>query len=323
MTDETNYVATVYAVSWALGSLVIIICTVRVFGRAFIMHQTGWDDFFMSFGALSAIVCSALVTTSVFYGLGRHKDDIKNPHDLSQAIKYTVIAPVLSIISSSSSKISILIFLIRLMGITANRWHIYFLWGMGALLVLLNIMAIVVILRFCSPVAFQWDKSIDGTCINPNIQLYSAATQSAYNALLDIIVAIFPATFITKLNTTRKMKVGLFVLMGGGFFASAATMVKVYLIKDLDKHGDITWFWAPIALWFTAEMDIVIILGTMPTLWPMLNIYRRRGGNRGYDPYIHLESSTNSKTKKGPMTRVLQGIDDMRTAQTIVDRDRP
>lgn len=41
---------------------------------------------------------------------------------------------------------------------------------MGALLVLLNIMAIVVILRFCSPVAFQWDKSIDGTCINPNIQ---------------------------------------------------------------------------------------------------------------------------------------------------------
>lgn len=33
--------------------------------------------------------------------------------------------------------------------------------------------------------------------------------------------------------------------------AAAATIVKVYLIKDLDKHDDITWAWAPITLWYT------------------------------------------------------------------------
>jgi hypothetical protein len=32
---------------------------------------------------------------------------------------------------------------------------------------------------------------------------------------MDIIVAIFPALFITKLNITRKMKIGLSILMGG------------------------------------------------------------------------------------------------------------
>ncbi|KAI4860380.1 hypothetical protein F4820DRAFT_465718 [Hypoxylon rubiginosum] len=248
---KTNYVGTLYAVSWGLGSLVIVVCSARVYGRAFVTHQIGWDDFFMVFGAISAIICSSLVTVGASHGLGKHEHDIESPHLLSEAIKYTIIAPVLSLTSSTSSKVSIFIFLIRLMGVTAKRWHLCFLWGLCVLLGLLNLFAIVLILRFCSPTAYQWDKTLDGTCMNPNIQYYGSIVGASYTALVDIILAIFPTTFITKLNISRKMKVGLCFLMGGSVFAAVATIVKVYLLKDLDQHQDITWFWAPITLWYT------------------------------------------------------------------------
>ncbi|XXH05560.1 hypothetical protein Hte_011992 [Hypoxylon texense] len=284
-----DYVTTLYAVSWSLGSLVIIVCTARICGRAFVTHQTGWDDFFMIFGALSAIVCSALVTVGASHGLGKHEHDIEDPHNHSEAIKYTIIAPVMSIISSSSSKVSIFIFLIRLMGVTAKRWHLYFLWGLCVLMGLLNLYAIVLILRFCSPTAYQWDKSLDGTCIDPKIH------------------------------------------------AAAATIAKVGIFKDLDKHQDITWFWAPITLLYTAEMDVIIIVGTIPALWPLLKFVRRPGGG-SYGPYknassnpeqiegseaYQLENSKNSKVKQGPITRALQELDELRTMQTVVGNAQP
>ncbi|GAW12980.1 hypothetical protein ANO14919_023560 [Xylariales sp. No.14919] len=250
---ETDYVTTLYVVSWVLGSIVIVITVARILGRTLVTKQTGWDDFFMILGSLSAIVCSSLVTVGVTYGIGRHRDDIKNPSDLSEAIKYTIVSPAFSIVSSTSSKISILIFLVRLMGVTAKRWHLIFLWGLCAVLIILNVIAIVVIVRFCDPPHKQWQPWVPGTCIDPQIQRYIGIIQSSYNALMDVIVAIFPAVFITKLKITRRMKVGLSLLMSGSVFAAGATIVKVYLLKDLDKHADITWYWAPITLWYTKQ----------------------------------------------------------------------
>lgn len=64
-----------------------------------------------------------LVTVGTHYGLGRHKDDIAEPRDRMLAIKYTVVAPNFSIISTSFSKASILVFLVLLMGDAAPRRH--------------------------------------------------------------------------------------------------------------------------------------------------------------------------------------------------------
>ncbi|KAI1392810.1 uncharacterized protein F4822DRAFT_141699 [Hypoxylon trugodes] len=332
MADETDYVTTLYAVSWVLGSIIIIVCTARICGRAFIIHQAGWDDFFMVLGALAAIVCSSLVTVGASHGLGKHTKDIKDPHDLSEAIKYTIIAPTLSIISSTCSKISIIIFLVRLMGVTAKRWQLFTLWGLSIVMVALNILAIVVIVRFCDPPAKQWDPSLPGTCpsISPQFQSVAGTVQAAYNAFIDIVVAIFPTLVITKLNITRKMKIGLCFLMGGSIFAAVATIVKVYLIEqNLDNHDDITFAWASITLWYTAEMDVLTIVGTAPALWPLFKIFASRNGSYGsnYGPYKNasghpepLEGSeafqlSNSKSSKirGPATRALQEVDDMRT----------
>ena len=40
--------------------------------------------------------------------------------------------------------------------------------------------------------------------------------QAAYNAFMDIVVALFPPFVIKKLNMSTKMKIGLCVIMSGG-----------------------------------------------------------------------------------------------------------
>ncbi|KAF2967107.1 hypothetical protein GQX73_g6482 [Xylaria multiplex] len=277
---ETDYVTTLNVVSWVLTSLIIVITLARILGRTLVTKQTGWDDFFMLLGSVSALVCSSLVTVGVSYGVGRHQAEITNPNDLSEAIKYTIIAPVFSIISSTS-------------------------------------------IRFCDPPQKQWQPWIPGTCINPQVQRDVGFVQSSYNALMDVIVAVFPAVFITKLKISRKMKMGLSLLMGGSVFAAGATIVKVYLLKDLDKHADITWYWAPITLWYTAEMDVIIIVGTIPTLWPLIRFIRRKkipSRDQGiYDEVtsdVSYEHGSEGIQLGGSATRVLQEVDNMLTYGT-------
>ncbi|KAI1126303.1 hypothetical protein F5Y10DRAFT_244974 [Nemania abortiva] len=320
---ETDYVTCLNVVSWVLGSLVIIVTAARIIGRTLIMKQTGWDDFFLIIGSLSALVCSSLVTVGAAHGLGKHQADIKDPYDLSEAIKYTILAPTISIISSTCSKISILIFLVRLTGLSAKRWHLCFLWGACAILIILNILAIVVIILFCDPPQKQWKPWLPGTCLEPQVQQYIGFIQSAYNALVDVIVAIFPVLFITKLNIAPRMKIGLSILMGGSIFAAGATIVKIYLLKDLDKHADVTWYWAPISLWYTAEMDVIIIVGTIPTLWPLVRLIRRKN-THSHDHVIYDRVTSDGSYQPGSegfqvagsATRILREVDNMRTNGT-------
>lgn len=119
---------------------------------------------------MSAIVCSALVTVGTKFGLGRSKDSIHNSGDLANAIKYTVIAPALSVVSSTFGKLSALTLLVRLMGMAAQRWHLVVLWAICGIMVALNIFAVILIVGFCYPAAKQWDPSIDGWCMGSNVQ---------------------------------------------------------------------------------------------------------------------------------------------------------
>ncbi|KAI0405971.1 hypothetical protein F4802DRAFT_560164 [Xylaria palmicola] len=319
---ETDYVTSLIVVSWILTGLVIVLTAARILGRTLFIKQTGWDDVFMLLGCSAAVVCSTLAVVGASHGFGRHLKDIEDPNDRIEAIKYTIIAPVLSIISSTSSKISILIFLVRLVGVSTKKWQLYFLWGLTAILVSFNIVAIVVIVRFCDPPEKQWKPWVPGTCLNLKAQQYIGFIQSGYNALMDIIVAIFPALFITRLRISSKMKVGLSVLMGGSVFGAAATIVKIYLLRDLDKHSDITWYWAPIALWYTAEMDVIIIVGNIPTLWPLLRLVRRKKSRSEYDMVTSAGSCKHGSEGlqlAGSATRILQEVDNMRTCGTWND----
>ncbi|PLN86958.1 hypothetical protein BDW42DRAFT_198408 [Aspergillus taichungensis] len=118
------------AVSWSFGSVAIPVVGVRLYTRTFVLRRAGWDDFFIALSLASAVVCSSLAQVGVYYGLGRHMNDIQNLDWRMKAFKYTVIAPNFSVVSTTAGKISVTVLLLRLMGQAATlprRWFLYIL----------------------------------------------------------------------------------------------------------------------------------------------------------------------------------------------------
>ena len=124
------------------------------------------------------MVSAALVTVAVRYGLGLDLFDIHNPNDQLNALKYLTIAPNFSILSVAVGKVSIVLLLKRVMGMAAKRWHLIILWIVAFISFCLSIASVVVVLGFCTPTARIWDKTVEGTCINPMIQLGVGLSQA-------------------------------------------------------------------------------------------------------------------------------------------------
>ncbi|KAH8429171.1 uncharacterized protein LDX57_006840 [Aspergillus melleus] len=165
-------------VSWGFASVSIIVVSIRVYTRALYTRRAGWDDFFIALSLVSALVCSALVQVGVSYGLGLHATDITNPEAKIQAFKYTVIAPNFSMVSTTTGKISVVIFLLRLMGPTASAWRRWFLYILTVISIGMNILAVIVVIGFCRPAEKIWRPETPGSCFSLQLQLVAGTAQA-------------------------------------------------------------------------------------------------------------------------------------------------
>lgn len=215
MTMEPKAIA-ITGVSWSFGSVAILVVGVRLYTRIFALRRAGWDDFFIALALASAVVCSALAQVGVYYGLGRHINEIHNPDWRMKAFKYTVIAPNFSVVSTTSGKISVTVFLLRLMGQAATAPRRWFLYILMVLCVLWNILAIIAIIGFCRPAARIWNPKVPGKCFSLRFQLIAGTSQAAFNAFNDLALAVFPAFIFWRVHLPTKMKVAIVAVMGAG-----------------------------------------------------------------------------------------------------------
>ena len=107
-----------------------------------------------------------------------------------------------------------------------------------------------------------------------------------YDAVMDLLCAVYPVFLLRSLQMKARTKWGLILVMGGGVFAAAATFVKVAMMTEVANVADITYAWAPIAVWYQAEIYVLVIAGSIPTLRPCYNLIRGKtiisGGSGGY-----------------------------------------
>ncbi|GKZ22952.1 hypothetical protein AbraCBS73388_009138 [Aspergillus brasiliensis] len=280
------------AVSWSFGSVSIIVVAIRLYTRLILTRKAGWDDFFIVLSLLSAIVCSGLAQTGVHYGLGKHMADIPNAEWKIEAFKYTVIAPNFSMVSTTTGKLSVAVFLLRLMGKTASPAKRWFLYIFSVISIAWNVLAIVAIMGYCRPAEKIWRPEVPGSCFSLKFQLIAGISQASFNAFADLTLALFPIIIFWSVQLPWKMKLGVIGVMGAGILAAAATLVKAVLLKSLPAHSDITWSWADITTWYSIEMYVIIICATLPTLRQSYNFALHRTRYLGsYYKHSHSEAA--------------------------------
>jgi hypothetical protein len=129
---------------------------------------------------------AALVSIGVYHGYGLHLEDIKGSHDREHALMYTYVAPSISIVASTFGKVSMVLFLVRILGHSAKKRHFWFLYSVTFVMIGLNVFAIGILLGGCSPMQRAWIPSLPGTCITPGMLKYGGRIQASEYSVLVI-----------------------------------------------------------------------------------------------------------------------------------------
>jgi hypothetical protein len=117
----------------------------------------------------------------------------------------------------------------------------------------------------CRPLAATWDMSIQGaTCVSAHNFSIVSNTHSAINITTDLILSLFPLTFIRQLQRPTTEKLLIAVLMGMGLTASAASIVKVVLVVQWVNEVDSLKVGFAISMWTCVEMFLGIMAACLP-----------------------------------------------------------
>lgn len=123
-------------------------------------------------------------------------------------------------------KTSILLLYRRVFGV--RRGFSAVVWGMIVFLWTWALAETVVALAQCTPVAYQWDKSLQGTCID---QLASYQYIPLPNVVHDIVLLVLPTPMIWQLQKVSvQQKVALTVVfLIGSLWVLLSTQARDYL----------------------------------------------------------------------------------------------
>jgi hypothetical protein len=120
----------------------------------------------------------ALLSAAVTHGYGLHVESIQNSYDREQALMYTFVAPTASILASTSGKMSMVLFLVRVLGQSTRKVHLWLLYSVTVIMIGANIFTMGVLLGGCTPMEKSWKPEISGSCVAPVVFKYVGRIQS-------------------------------------------------------------------------------------------------------------------------------------------------
>lgn len=100
------------------------------------------------------------------------------------------------------------------------------LYGMTLLQIVFAMITVVLAFAQCTPTAKLWEKTMAGTCWDPNVLNYFSYWLCAYTTLTDFVLAIVPIAAFSKLQMKTSTKIGLCILMSMTMLSAIVTVVK-------------------------------------------------------------------------------------------------
>lgn len=123
----------------------------------------------------------------------------------------------------------------------------------------------------CRPLAAAWDYTVvDAKCVGPKSIQIASNVSSGVNIATDVILSLYPLTFLPKLRRPAIEKVLVSILMAMGLAASAASIWKSVLVRQWGVVED--WFPISFAIstWTCVEMFLGITAACSPSLKPLV-----------------------------------------------------
>ncbi|MCJ1316968.1 hypothetical protein MMC15_002289 [Xylographa vitiligo] len=284
---DPNMLAEVYEGAWAEGRFCIyagiglaaastLAVLLRLLARWKTVSALGADDLCIS---LSLIPLWGLVIDGVIMandgGMGI-PDEFSSPSQ-SYVFYRTLFASIfLYALAITAAKISVLLLYRRIFPQDRFRYAIY---TVGSLCLLWLTIVVFVTFFQCQPVAFAWDHTARGTCINLQAMYYGFTVS---NMVLDILVNFMPVKLIWQLQAPLRQRALILAIMLLGLIvlaASAGRIGSVPLLALSDVSATITMPF----LYTIIEPAFAIVCACLPTYRPLfLGLANRDSYHRGF-----------------------------------------
>ncbi|PSN72073.1 hypothetical protein BS50DRAFT_617409 [Corynespora cassiicola Philippines] len=245
-----------------IHAFIIIIVLLRFASRITLKTKLSWDDVFTALGTITSTIIFALYSYLARSGLGY--------------------PPTMTIVNYSfNGKLNLTNEVLYGFGIVCARLSALLLYlrvfvDLRLQAVIKTFMAITVMLLIsltlwdvfiCRPVSMNWNLNVEGKCSS---RVAPYVTACAIAIVSDLIVLILPMPLIWRLNLRRSNKIGLQCLFT--FSLSTVAVViwrleRIYLSNPLKTR-------AYIIFTAIAEIDLVLLCGSIPVVYPLVLKYR-------------------------------------------------
>ncbi|KAG9959927.1 hypothetical protein KCU61_g7062, partial [Aureobasidium melanogenum] len=163
-------------------------------------------------------------------------------------------------------KSSICVALIRLV---ISKHLLYTLYAILALSASYGFIAMMTVLLQCKPLKATWDPSA-GTCSSQAIIVHISYFVTACSITTDFACAVMPFIILWKLQMRKRLKFTVAAMLSLGFLASAATIVRIKYLDSYFAIHDLAHKVSNVVLWSIIETGIAIIVGSIPSLKPLV-----------------------------------------------------
>ncbi|KAF2754988.1 hypothetical protein EJ05DRAFT_118501 [Pseudovirgaria hyperparasitica] len=254
-----------------------IVCTISAIGlltgilRLYIRRSfrvLGSDDYVMMgtmLLALGTMICLLLETLN---GIGRHIDTFQ-PTEVREVRLLIFVHSLFIVTGISSVKVSVGFFLMRLTT-KASRYYT-FIQGSIVFTLLFWLTCLIILIFQCKPIHAAWDTNVsDAKCYSSRIFIDIGITNSSVNIATDILFATIPIPLIWKLQLNTRTRISLVTVLGLGYFASAAAIVKA--VKQATFFSTPDWtVHDSFNVWNVIELSVGMIAANLPCLKPLFN----------------------------------------------------
>ncbi|CAD0114883.1 unnamed protein product [Aureobasidium uvarum] len=273
---------TLFAITMFFCIICFVLVTLRCFTRISI-KGFGSDDWLMLIGTIFGTMTFATVLCGCKVGLGQHDYDLEEGD-------YSKIKRVLYCASLIFIKSSICVALIRLV---ISKRLLYTLYAILALSASYGFIAMMTVLLQCKPLKATWDPST-GTCSSQAIIVHISYFVTACSITTDFACAVMPFVILWNLQMRKRLKFTVAAMLSLGFLASAATIVRIKYLDSYFATQDLAF--SNVVLWSIIETGIAIIVGSIPSLKPLVKsiaffgTHHTRSEKRTLNPHSEHQS---------------------------------
>ncbi|KAH9216680.1 hypothetical protein DL95DRAFT_362975 [Leptodontidium sp. 2 PMI_412] len=241
--------------------------TLRYYARHITKAGLGWDDFFLSAGYVSNIgLCVTAILIVPLGGVGHYISEVKqdNPALVTGWAKGIFAVELIYLTSVALPKLSVLVLYLR---IFTTRGCQISAQGTIALVTLNWVAFVVSCLLQCRPLAFWWDRTIEGgSCFD--VQAFYRA-MCVPNLFTDLIVMLLPMQPILKLRLEVFKKIALLIIFLTASIGLVASIIRFTVFFRTDAFTDSTWSSVPLVSWSIVESSMYLIAACLPLLRPI------------------------------------------------------